>query len=236
MNLKLTNPVPNVLKNGITVPIPELNPKLSQGKTIHFWGQGLGILSEELLPYLLLLSPLFYSPNTVKMRLIKFLIPLILFSSCAKKVAYTVSLQQEYNFTESSLKKVQFYTSEEIVLKKSKSGDNVVIGNGQFLIKNESDFEYVVIKKGSPCVLVKMMKDNLFLVSFEVGDDKLLAFGSDDSYYSLLAKEWKDRQGTVSYAGKQYVTGSGGAFLLVKIKSLKRVKSRERVLTGRKIN
>ena len=45
----------------------------------------------------------------------------LVFSSCSPKVPYTTYLANKYELTETDLKKVQFYTSEDIILSTKES-------------------------------------------------------------------------------------------------------------------
>lgn len=156
--------------------------------------------------------------------------------SCATKVPFTSDIQKQFSFSENTLKKVQFYTSAEIVLFKVRQDGDVDVRDGKLFVKDEKNSEKIIIKRNTPCVLEKVIDQNKFLFSFEYGDDKYLAFGNTSGgYYSLLAKDWKSGAGTLNYANKTYATDDGGVYLTVKMKKLKKLKSRERTVKGRKI-
>lgn len=157
--------------------------------------------------------------------------------SCSPKVAFTSDIQNKYGFSESTLKKVQFYTSKEIVLYKSKEDDNnVAINNGKLYLTNFKDAERIIIKKGTPCVLEQIIDEKHYLFSFEYGNNKVIVFGNNgNGYFSLMAKEWNSGRGSLTYSGKNYLTYNGDAYLKVKIKKLTHIQSRERVVRGRKI-
>lgn len=171
-------------------------------------------------------------------QLIKFIsiISLFLLTSCATRVPFTSDLQAKFNFSENTLKKVQFYTSDKIVLTKVKEEGDVDIQKGKLLVKNEKNCETIIINKNTPCVLEQVIDQNKFLFSFEFGDDKYLAFGNTSTgCYSLLAKDWKNGSGTLKYANKTYITDGGDVFLTVDMKKLNKLKSKERTVKGRKI-
>ncbi len=170
------------------------------------------------------------------MRSSKILILSLLFASCATKVPFTSDIQNEYKFSEERLKKVQFYTSDEIVLIKTKQDGDVAILDGKLLIRNEKNVEKVVIKKNTPCVLEQVVESNKFLFSFEYGKDRVLLFGNNSTgYYSLMSKEWKNKVGSVDYANKTYITNNGNVFLKIKVKKLNQLKGKQRTIKGRKI-
>jgi len=173
------------------------------------------------------------------MKQIKFLsiVLAILLTSCAsKKIPFSSDIQAKYNLPEEKLKKVQFYTSETIILYKSKSDGDLTVRDGKILMLDTKDCERVVIKKGTPCILESVNSPSQFIVSFEFGEGKLLAFGSQgEGFFSLEAKDWKDGVGTLKYAGKSYVVEGGGTYLLVKAKKLNKLSKKQRTVVGRKV-
>jgi hypothetical protein len=66
--------------------------------------------------------------------------------------------------------------------------------------------EQIIIKSGTPGVIVKAENRDTFLVSFDA-DGSFLRFGVNKDYngkYTLMAKKWEGRIGIVDYAGKEY--------------------------------
>lgn len=170
------------------------------------------------------------------MEYIKIILLCIILQSCASRVPFTSDLQQEYHFPESRLKRVQFYTSGEIVLAETKTDGDVTISNGKLIVKSEHQVEKIILKKNTPCVLEQVIDDNKFLFSFEYGDGRVLLFGNTSTgYYSLMAKDWKNKVGTISYAGKRYVTTNGDVYLNIKLRKLNQLKGRQRTVKGRKV-
>jgi hypothetical protein len=170
------------------------------------------------------------------MRIIKYLLVICLLSSCAKKTIFTSSLREECALPENKLKKIQFYTSEEIILYKTKEKTDASVKNGKIFLETDKDCEKIIIKKNTPCVLEKELDKNKMLFSFEYGEGKVLLFGnSNGGQFSLMAKEWKDKIGVIEYGTNTYVTNSGTVFLVVNAKKLKRLKDKYRIVSGRKI-
>lgn len=156
--------------------------------------------------------------------------------SCSRKIAYTSEIQKSHKFSESQLKKVQFYTSAEIVLVQTKQEGDVIITNGKLVVRNSKDVEKIIIKPNTPCVLEEIIDDNKMLFSFETGEGKVLLFGNNgDGMFSLMSKDWNAGIGTIPYANKEYFTTDGNVFLLISAKKLNRLQSRERTVKGRKI-
>ncbi len=170
------------------------------------------------------------------MGYIKFILFCLLLQSCATKVPFTSDLQKEYQFPESKLKRVQFYTSGEIVLTETKTDGDVTVTDGKVYVKSEHQVEKIILKKNTPCVLEQVIDNNKFLFSFEYGENRVLLFGNASTgYFSLMAKDWKNKIGTISYAGKRYVTTNGDVFLNIKLRKLNQLKGRQRTVKGRKV-
>lgn len=164
------------------------------------------------------------------------LIVITIFSSCSRKIPFTSDIQSKHKFSEKTLKQVQFYTSDEIVLFQSTTDGDAGVNDGKILLTDSKASEKIIIKKNTPCVLEKIINENLFVFSFEYGNDKFLAFGNDvGGYYSLMANDWNNKKGELSYANRSYTTYSGNVFLKVKIKKLSKQQNRERTIKGRKI-
>lgn len=159
-----------------------------------------------------------------------------LFSCRAKKMAFTPDIQKQNSFSESTLKQIQFYTSDIIILYNTKQDGNVYIDNGKILIDSDKECEKIIIPKNTPCVLEKIIDQDKFVLSFEYGKSRLLYFTNNSGQcYSLAAKEWKDGIGKLNYANNHYLTNSGTVFLTVKVKKLNKIRKKQRVITGRKI-
>lgn len=171
------------------------------------------------------------------MRFIKFILIACLLTSCAaKKTAFTSALREESGLPLSQLKKIQFYTSEEIILYKTKEKTDASVKNGKIILETDKDSEKIIIKKGTPCVLEQELDKNKMLFSFEYGEGKVLLFGNTNGgQFSLMAKEWKDRMGVIDYGNKVYLTNGGAVYLTVSAKKFKRLKDRYRVVGGRRV-
>ncbi|HLP11484.1 MAG TPA: hypothetical protein VK177_06070 [Flavobacteriales bacterium] len=163
----------------------------------------------------------------------------LLLSSCSPKVAYTSYLASKYQLTEDELKKVQFYTSEDIVLYTRESSSKTGTENGTIVVSSSEAENQILIKKGTPGVMLKQVGTDKVYISFEVGDNKFLVFGSTGQRepFKLQAESWDGGRGKLSYDGKTYYasTLSGTAHLLVSIKKFQKRKSDQKVVEGRKV-
>ena len=148
-------------------------------------------------------------------------IPLILFliiflTSCSPRYTYfTENLHERQKWSESDLKRIQFYVSEDIVLTRSISDDETKITEGKIRIINGRRVQQIVIKARTPGVLVLMPKEDRFAISFENDDDAYLMFGPNPKYherFALLAQDWEKESGKVHYKGQLYDVDNSGAF------------------------
>lgn len=175
--------------------------------------------------------------------LIVFFASLMFFASCSPRLTdYTKRLENANNWSENELKKIQFYLSDDIVLKKQiKEGSSEIV-RGKIKMENGRQIEEILIRRGTPGVLLFSPKSNRLAVSFEDGGkDLFLMFGPNPkagNRYVLLASDWDKRRGKVTYDGRQYYVDSRSAFsgLQVDLRRIKKTQVRSRVAKGRKID
>jgi hypothetical protein len=167
---------------------------------------------------------------------------LSLLSSCSSKLTYfTQDLQNQYRWTDSELKKIQFYVSRDVVLKRELTGGSSDIVSGKIKVEDGRRIEEVVIRKGTPGAFIFSPKSERFAVSFEDNDENFLMFGPSPKYsdrYVVLASDWDRRSGEVTYSGKKWKVSSEAAYaaLLVDLRKISKVDVNSRVAKGRKVN
>lgn len=164
----------------------------------------------------------------------------LMLSACSPKVPYTTYLANKYELTESDLKKVQFYTSEDIILSTKESSSKTETENGNIVVSSNTAEDQIIIKKGTPGILEKQVGTDKVYISFEVGEGKFLVFGSvgQREPFRLQAENWEGGKGKLTYGGKTYYASgySGTTHLLVYIKKFQKKKSKQTVVEGRKVN
>ena len=153
---------------------------------------------------------------------------------------FTDDLQHANDWSEDELKHIQFYLSNDIVLRRNLSKGESVIEGGKIRIEEGRRIEEIVIKEGTPGVLLFMPKKDRLAVSFENGKDKFLVFGPHPKWngrYMLLGSSWDRRQGEVTYQGRKYTTSSASALagLLVDLDKVSHVTLNRRTASGRKV-
>lgn len=165
----------------------------------------------------------------------------LLLGSCGPTLRpFTKSMYDEYGWTERDLQNVQFYLSQDILLTRKAKGHESSIKDGKIRVKEGRKIEKIIIKKGTPGVLVFIPKKNRFAISFDQDDNKYLMFGPNSSAngrFVLLARDWDRQVGEMTYNNETYYTTSESALahLLVDIKAAAKVKYTRERASGRSI-
>lgn len=163
----------------------------------------------------------------------------VVLTSCGPSLSpFTQRLYQEQGWTQEDLKEIQFYVSEDIVLRRQANEGRSRINDGEIRITDNGRVDEVTIRRGTPGVFVFSPKNNRFAVSFDKNDDLYLMFGPNPktgNRYTLLASDWNRRSGTVTYDGKRYRVDSRAAYaaLMVDLKRSRRMSKRSRTAGGR---
>lgn len=165
-----------------------------------------------------------------------------LLASCAPTLTpFTQELYDKHRWTDSELKKIQFYLSEDVLLKRQMSSGESHITGGKIRIEDGRRIEEIRIPSGTPGVLLFKPKEKRFAVSFESNDDDLyLMFGPNPKLknrYALLAKEWDDEQGKIHYNGNLYDVDAKSALaaLMVDMKKTGTTEYDSRKAEGRRV-
>lgn len=162
--------------------------------------------------------------------------------SCSNKLTpFTKRLQNQFAWTESELERIQFYLSEDIVLRRTLTAGESRITRGKIEVIDGRDVEQIIFKEGTPGILLFSPKQNRMAISFEEGSDTFLMFGPNPQVggkYVLLAKDWEKRVGQVTYDGKIYNTNAQSALscLMVDLDKEKRLEYKSKTVEGRKID
>lgn len=163
------------------------------------------------------------------------------FQACAPaRVPFTQQLREKYELKPEELKSIQFYTSNDLVLRRGENKNSKETENGELKLLKDGLLEEIVIKAGTPCLIEEVVDGNRVKVSFEDGVNKYLVFGSinnRDGYYTLLATEWVGGKGKMNYGEQMYMSNSGSKdlFLTLRVKSLQKFKTDQKVVKGKKI-
>ena len=80
-----------------------------------------------------------------------------LLTSCSPTYTYfTKDLYEQEKWSQEDITRIQFYVSKDIVLSRSMSSGETSISEGKIKIKNGQRVEQVIIRSGTPGVLVLM--------------------------------------------------------------------------------
>lgn len=173
--------------------------------------------------------------------ILPFALVLFVVSSCALKVGFTKNLIDEYDLTERSLKQIQFYTSDYIILKSNRSTSSQNIEGGKIVSSQNNKNYQVIFEPRTKCVLEALNSDGSMVLKFEQGNNKTLKFNvrrnDANGRYYLVADFSDGQKGSLKYEGKEYYidSGSANAYLLVAIKKLERSYGGSKVVKGMKV-
>lgn len=177
------------------------------------------------------------------MRYLALAVLAIVMASCGRKVAFTNQLRDEFGLeSENMMKKVQFYTSQTIILQRSKeSGNQGTAQNGALVTNRNKEEDRITIQAQTPGVFESFGENGEIIVRFEVGVGRTISFavrqeGASSKYY--LVADWDmNRGGEITYGNELYTVQSsaGNAYLMVLLKKLQKTKRKDRVVKGMKV-
>ena len=176
------------------------------------------------------------------LRIIAFLLVITAIGCSPELRPFTTNILQEGGWSDSDLQKIQFYLSDDIVIRRNLSEGTSEITSGTIKIVKGVRVEEVRIRKGTPGTFLFRADKNHFAIGFDAASDKrYLMFGANpkrQGSYVLLASEWKDRLGKVRYDDRFYFAEEESAWagLLVDLKKIQKVEINSRVERGRKVN
>ena len=164
----------------------------------------------------------------------------LMLSACSPQLSpFTERLTDEFNWSEEELQQIQFYVSKDVILQRNFNKGESTITAGKIRVINGREVEEVIIKRGTPGVLMFSPKEDRFAVSFE--GEKYLMFGPNPRQggkYVLLAKDWKRSRGQVTYDGRVFQADASAAYasLMVDLKKLRKVSYKSRKAKGRTVS
>lgn len=162
-------------------------------------------------------------------------------SSCKTLIPFTQNLKDSNNWSDADMKRIQFYNSEAIVLHRQLTSNETGIVSGKIKMVDGKQVEEIIIKKGTPGIVVATPKDQIMAVSFEIGDDHYLTFGIDPkrgNRYYLRLKDFKANEyALVTYFDQAYNISPQAlnAFLQVNLKKINKEQTKLRIAKGRKL-
>lgn len=170
-------------------------------------------------------------------------------SSCSlNRLYFTVDTKMEIEKAGVELTQVQFYNSEEIILARQISKEELKVAEGKVRIENGKNIEEIIIPANTPGVC-ELYDEKTLKVSFDKGDGNTIPFLVErrgdmvvaGSYFKIGAKKWTSTErgrkvGTLDYQGQDYQLVRGGdARLMIEKSVLNKVKRNTHVAKGRKL-
>lgn len=179
--------------------------------------------------------------SPIKMSVFSLLILFLM--ACSPSIPFTNYDIEKYNLEEESLRKIQFFISNDIILQRGENTNEAqeFDENGKLVISKSATIDEILIKEGTPGVMVKRLDGNRLAISFDATDDaKYLVFGDPNNRgrYYLMASEWKQGRGKINYGGKVFfiMPGGEGAYLKYKMQNNTENKKNSSIEKGRKVN
>lgn len=166
---------------------------------------------------------------------------LTLWSACSPKIPFTQAIREKYQLTDDELRQLQFYTSHDIVLTHAEKGEKTkTTEDGKLKITTGQEYDQVLIKKGTPGVVEKVVDSKRIAISFETENDKFIVFGDpydNKGNYTLLAPKWENNRAMLNYGSEEYYAGQGASniYIMFKMNRLNKIKKQTRVAKGRKL-
>jgi hypothetical protein len=152
----------------------------------------------------------------MKIQLILSALSIVVLSACSPQYTFfTEDLNEKQKWSAEDIRQIQFYVSRDIILSRALTENETKISEGKIIMKDGRKVEQVVIKSGTPGVLVLMPKEDRFAISFEESDDAYLMFGPNPKYYdrfALLAQDWERDGGKIHYKGNVYEVDAASAY------------------------
>lgn len=166
---------------------------------------------------------------------------LFVLPACSPRIPFTQEIRTQYNLTAEELRRIQFYVSDPVLLRRGIENDKKRTEDGTLIIQTGKQIEQVFIKANTPGVVQQVVDNQRLAVAFEDGAENYLVFGSGVSrngLYYLNALEWDQGRGKVNYNGQTWYsnTGSDAVYLLFRMKSIRELRVNEKVAKGRKVN
>ncbi len=114
---------------------------------------------------------------------------------CACKTYFTHNIKTDLQTNQVNLKKIQYYNSRKILLKRYIEKSETKVASGEVRTSQGRYIEEIVIDEGTKGICDSVGEEVLY-IRFEPGEGKVLRFARDnsvDDHYVLQAQEW-DRE------------------------------------------
>ncbi len=165
----------------------------------------------------------------------------VILASCSTpKTYFTSQIRTRVEKNSIPLTKLQYYIDQDVELRRELIKGETKVTSGKVKFVDGKYLNIIVLKKNTPGVCT-MSSPERMQISFEMGDGKSLTFGKTKNAqitdpYRILANNWVNDYGIISYEGKQYYIASGGnASILINTSALKTEEVNKREMKGRTV-
>ena len=150
------------------------------------------------------------------------IIVIITITACSPKLRpFTYQMYADSGWSEREMSRIQFYVSNDIVLQRRLDGSKARIQGGTIRVIDGSQFEEIIIKRGTPGVYAFSPDEEKIAISFEQPKEKhflvFLPSKKRNGQYVLAAKNWERNYGIVTYAGQTYETPARSAYATLQV-------------------
>ncbi len=171
-------------------------------------------------------------------KIIVALLALAMLASCSSKVPFTTKALNTYKLTNDDVKQLQFYVKGDLVLTNGRSDNSTKTEGGELVIKDEQNWNKVIIASGTRGIVEKVEGD-ILVVSFEEGKNLRFKASPTDGKYRMKSEKFdsRKRMGVVTYGGEEFFINARGlqSFLMFKLKNSTKRQSNARSVKGRKL-
>ena len=185
------------------------------------------------------------------MRFILLVVTICTLGLASCKSEFTSELRKTVESKGINLKKIQYYNSETIELKRIMTSKETKTSDGDIVMEEGRKIEMIIIEKGTMGTC-ESSTGNSLVVRFEPGQGNVLTFKSRGGlgYYELFTQDpkkdvddetndmfWSNTYGKVQYGGKEFMTTStfGRPKLMIKKKDSKKTQIKKRKASGMKV-
>lgn len=171
-------------------------------------------------------------------KLLLFLLTIIIFASCSTNIVFTDDIRRNFINQGIDIKKVQFYNSKKIVLRKDLNSEGLQVTSGLLMQEKEQASEKIYILKNTPGVCDSINEYYIY-ISFEKGKNFCFTRNYDDKINQKFKLKTlnKDKNLKIEYNNKKYeiISKSYYTYLNLKKYSFQNSQLRQRVVKGLKI-
>lgn len=168
---------------------------------------------------------------------------MVVIASCSTpKTYFTSQIRKRVENNGIPLAKLQYYIDHDVELRRELIKGETKVTSGKVKFVDGKYLNIIVLKKNTPGVCTSSYPDKMS-ISFEMGDGKFLNFGKTkmatlNDPYRILANQWTNEYGIVTYEGKQYYIQPSGtnASIMINSSELKTSEVAKREMKGRTVS